>query len=134
MNTEPRGIRNKNPGNIKYNGINWAGLAIPPSDGVFCVFTEHKYGLRALAKLLRNYNRHYGIRTINSIIKRFAPTTENQTDAYIKSVAINTGYDPHTQLNLEDINVLVKLIQAIIKHENGKQPYQEEFIRKSIET
>ena len=133
MNTEPRGIRNNNPGNIKYNGINWMGLSIPPSDGVFCVFTEHKYGLRALAKLLKNYNRHYGIRTINSIIKRFAPASENQTDAYIKSVAISTGYDSHAQLNLEDQDVLVKLMKAIIKHENGKQPYTDEELRNSIE-
>ena len=72
MNKEPRGIRNNNPGNIKYNGINWAGLSIPPSDGVFCVFTEARYGLRALGKLLRNYNRYYGIRAINGII---TPTT-----------------------------------------------------------
>lgn len=133
MNKEPRGIRNKNPGNIKYNGINWAGLAIPPSDGVFCVFTEHKYGLRALGKLLRNYNRYYGIRTINGIIKRFAPATENQTDAYIKSVAASTGYDPHLQLNLESNAVLVKLMKAIIKHENGKQPYTDEEIEAALQ-
>ncbi len=131
--TEPRGIRNNNPGNIKYNGINWMGLSVPPSDGVFCVFTDAKYGIRALGKLLRNYNRHYGIRTINSIITRFAPSTENQTDAYIKSVARSTGYDPHTQLNLEDTKVLVNLCQAIIKHENGKQPYSLEEIEAAIQ-
>lgn len=130
---EPRGIRNNNPGNIKYTGINWMGLSIPPSDGVFCVFTEPRYGLRALGKLLRNYNRYYGIRTINSIIKRFAPASENQTDAYIKSVAASTGYDPHTQLNIEDDKVLVNLMMAIIKHENGKQPYSPEEIKAAIQ-
>ena len=133
MNKEPRGIRNNNPGNIKYNGTAWLGLANPPHDGTFCVFTEAKYGIRALAKVLRNYNRYYGIRTIYRIIKRFAPATENQTDAYIKSVAASTGYDPHTQLNLESNAVLVKLMKAIIKHENGKQPYTDEEIEAAIQ-
>ena len=133
MNKEPRGIRNNNPGNIKYTGTAWLGLANPPHDGTFCVFTEAKYGIRALAKVLRNYNRYYGIRTIYRIIKRFAPATENQTDAYIKSVAASTGYDPHTQLNLESNAVLVKLMKAIIKHENGKQPYTDEEIEAAIQ-
>lgn len=133
MNKEPRGIRNNNPGNIKYTGTAWLGLANPPHDGTFCVFTEAKYGIRALAKVLRNYNRYYGIRTIYRIIKRFAPATENQTDAYIKSVAASTGYDPHTQLNMESNAVLVKLMKAIIKHENGKQPYTDEEIEAAIQ-
>ena len=130
---EPRGIRNNNPGNIKYTGTAWLGLANPPHDGTFCVFTDARFGLRALAKVLRNYNRYYGIRTIYRIIKRFAPATENQTDAYIKSVAASTGYDPHTQLNLESNAVLVKLMKAIIKHENGKQPYTDEEIEAAIQ-
>ena len=35
----PRGIRNKNPGNIKL-GTDWDGLADEQSDPVFCVFKE----------------------------------------------------------------------------------------------
>jgi len=130
---EPRGIRNNNPGNIKHTGIAWLGLANPPHDGTFCVFIAPKYGLRALAKVLRNYNRYYGIRTIYGIVNRFAPSTENQTEAYIKSVANSTGYDPHTQLDLEDDNVLMNLMMAIIKHENGKQPYLPEDIKAAIQ-
>ena len=33
----PRGIRNKNPGNIKL-GTDWDGLANEQSDPTFCVF------------------------------------------------------------------------------------------------
>lgn len=132
MKTIPRGIRNNNPGNIKYTGIAWKGLAKTPSDGVFCIFTDARYGIRALAKLLRNYNRYYGIRTLQSIIKRYAPATENQTEAYIKSVAKNTGYDPHTQLDLENEVVLVNVIKAIIKHENGQQPYTDQEIQDGL--
>lgn len=79
-----------------------------------------------------NWTRTSAIR-INSIIKCFAPATENQTDAYIKSVAASTGYDPHTQLNLESNAALVKLMKAIIKHENGKQPYTDEEIEVALQ-
>ena len=41
----PRGIRNKNPGNIKL-GTDWDGLASEQSDPVFCVFKESVWGER----------------------------------------------------------------------------------------
>lgn len=129
----PRGIRNNNPGNIRYNGIEWQGLATPPSDGAFCVFTDAHFGLRALAKLIRNYNKYYGLRTISSIINRFAPDNENNTDAYIKSVSKATGIDAHFQMDLDNTATMLQLMKAIIKHENGRQPYADEEIIKAIE-
>ncbi len=129
---KPRGIRNNNPGNIKYNGIAWKGLATPPSDGTFCIFETQHYGIRALARLLKNYNRHYGLRTIYSIINRFAPTTENKTAAYIDSVCKSTGYDPHELLDIDNPRIMLALVKAIIKHENGKQPYTDEELQKGI--
>lgn len=128
----PRGIRNNNPGNIRYNGTAWKGLATPPTDGAFCIFTHTEFGLRALAKLLRNYNRYYGIRTIKSIINRFAPDTENNTTAYVQSVCKATGFADYQQLDLEVESVLLPLMKAIIKHENGQQPYSDQQILESI--
>lgn len=125
-NKTPRGIRNHNPGNIRHTGTAWKGLATPPSDGAFCIFTMPQYGIRALAILLRNYNRYYGIRTITSIINRFAPSTENNTAAYIKSVSKATGFGESEQLDLESDALIIPLMKAIIKHENGQQPYTDE--------
>lgn len=133
MKTIPRGIRNNNPGNIRYNGIAWLGLAAPPSDGTFCVFTEAKFGIRALARILRNYNCHYGIRTISGIIARFAPSTENNTTAYIQAVCKATGFTDSQQLNLESDAVILSLMRAIIKVENGTQPYTEEELKAGLE-
>lgn len=127
-NKAPRGIRNNNPGNIRYTGTVWKGLATPPTDGAFCVFTHPKYGLRALVLLLRNYNRYYDIRTIKSIINRFAPSSENNTTAYIESVCKATSFNDYEQLDLEKEAVLLPLMKAIIKHENGQQPYTDEQI------
>ena len=128
----PRGIRNNNPGNIRYTGTAWKGLATPPSDGAFCIFTMPQYGIRALAVLLRNYNRYYGIRTITSIINRFAPSVENNTTAYIQSVCKATGFGESEQLDLESDAVIIPLMKAIIRHENGQQPYTDEQLETGL--
>ncbi|MDR0967520.1 MAG: hypothetical protein LBL75_01665 [Rickettsiales bacterium] len=128
----PRGIRNNNPGNIRYNGIAWQGLANPPSDGEFCIFREAHFGIRALAKLLRNYNKYYGLRTISGIIRRYAPDTENNTDAYIASVSRSMAVDAHFQMDLDNTDTMLELVKAIIKHENGRCEYKDDEITKAI--
>ena len=86
--TQPRGIRNNNPGNIRH-GAKWQGLKENSRDldPAFCVFKNPIYGIRALAKGLLNYKKLYGLNTVRSIISRYAPPNENQTLAYIQSVA-----------------------------------------------
>lgn len=128
----PRGIRNNNPGNIRYTGTEWRGLATPPSDGAFCIFTHPAFGIRALGMVLRNYNRYHGIRTIKRIIARFAPSSENNTAAYVQSVCKAAGFDDSLQLDLENEAVLLSLIKAIIKHENGRQPYTDAELLEGI--
>jgi len=131
-NDTPRGIRNNNPGNIRYNGTDWKGLADPPSDGAFCIFADAKFGIRALATILRNYKRKYGICTIAGIISRFAPATENNTAAYIQSVCRACGCAADAPLDTESEAVLLPLVKAIIKHENGQQPYTDEQIKEGL--
>lgn len=131
-NNTPRGIRNNNPGNLRYNGIAWEGLAAPPSDGAFCIFIEARFGIRALAVLLRNYKRKYGICSVSGIINRFAPATENNTAAYIASVCKALACEADTALDTESEAVLLPLVKAIIRHENGQQPYTDEQILESF--
>ncbi len=130
----PRGIRNNNPGNIRW-GDNWQGLKKDgkQQDSSFCVFTNAVYGIRALAKVLKNYQRLYGLNTPRKIINRYAPPNENQTLAYINSVAQQLGMTPDTEVNLTETGVLTVFIKAIIRHENGIQPYKDETIQKGIE-
>ena len=69
-----RGYRNRNPGNIEHVPANkWQGLAEPPSDGRFCRFTSHEFGIRALAALLVTYQDRHKLRTPRAIIERWAP-------------------------------------------------------------
>lgn len=119
-----RGIRNNNPGNIRW-GDDWQGL-VPQAqrtDKSFCQFISPEYGIRAMIVILRNYQRKYGLKTITEIIQRWAPPNENDTQAYINSVAQTTGTDADKPVDLTDSRKLFPLLQAIIRHENGSQPY-----------
>lgn len=126
-----RGIRNNNPGNIRW-GDEWKGL-VPEAqrtDKSFCQFKAPEFGIRAMIIILRNYQSKYGLKTITGIIKRWAPPNENDTQAYIRSVAQATGTDADKPIDLTDSRKLFPLLQAIIKHENGTQPYEYDvFIR-----
>ncbi|WP_330452105.1 structural protein [Pantoea agglomerans] len=126
-----RGIRNNNPGNIRW-GDDWQGL-VPQAqrtDKSFCQFTSPEYGIRAMIVILRNYQRKYGLKTITEIIQRWAPPNENNTQAYISSVAQATGTDADKPVDLTDSRKLFPLLRAIIKHENGSQPYGHDiFVR-----
>lgn len=113
-----RGYRNRNPGNIEHVPTNkWQGLAEPPSDGRFCRFTGHEYGLRALAVLLITYQDRHGLRTLRDIIARWAPPAENDTAAYLAAVARRIGVGPDDPLDLHRHDRLRPLVEAIVAHE-----------------
>ena len=134
MNQRPRGIRNNNPGNIRH-GANWHGLNPDGRkiDPAFCVFTTSVAGIRALAKVLINYKRIHGLNTVRQIISRYAPPNENQTTAYIQSVAKQLGVYPDTVIDIEERGILTVFIKAIIRMENGIQPYSDETIQQGID-
>lgn len=87
MKLTPRGIRNNNPFNIKKSSLTWLGK-VEGSDPIFETFSELTYGVRAGLKLLSNYIKR-GYDTPSKIIKRFAPSTENNVDNYIDFVIRN---------------------------------------------
>lgn len=126
----PRGIRNHNPGNIEYTGTAWKGLDSPPTDGRYCRFIDPVWGIRAMARILLNYQRLYGIDTVAGIVSRWAPSSENDTGAYIASVAGRVGVAPDETISVE--GRLYELIPAMIYHENGQQPYSAGQIREGV--
>lgn len=124
-----RGIRNNNAGNIRANKIIWDGQTGIDSAG-FAIFKSPEWGIRALAKLLLNYEKIHGLSTVSGIIDRYAPAVENNTSAYINSVAGSLGVDPYTSFPVRE--KLTPLINAIIKHENGINPYSAVIIANGI--
>lgn len=77
-NSLPRGVRNRNPGNIDFNPANhWVGQIGKEPGSRFCLFDTPENGIRALRKLLHTYYNKHGLHTVASIIKRWAPEVEN---------------------------------------------------------
>ena len=122
----PRGIRNKNPGNIKL-GTDWDGLAAEQTDPTFCIFDEAVMGIRALMRILLTYRFTHNKKNIDSIIRRWAPPSENDTEAYIKFVAKRMEIEPMAMIDIS-IEAYLPLVKSIIQMENGMQPYDDELI------
>ena len=117
-----RGVRNNNPGNIEKSRDRWLGLAANQPDSRFSTFTEANWGIRAMARILQNYQKKPGLNTIEEIIDRWAPPVENNTSAYVKAVARETGLDKDQKLDLKKHEHLFPLVKAVIRHENGYKP------------
>jgi hypothetical protein len=132
MTQRPRGIRNNNPGNIRRSKDPWQGLAEKQTDRSFFRFESAIYGIRALARVLITYQDKHQLRTIKSIIGRWAPKSENNTDAYVRSVAKQSGFDANQKLDLHRFEHLRPVVEAIIWHENGQQPYSEAEVIKAL--
>lgn len=121
----PRGIRNNNPLNIR-KGSAWQGLAPVQSDSSFCVFKSMVYGLRAAHKLLRNYitgsdGRVKPCDTIDSIIKKWAPPTENATQKYIDFVAKDVNLSPFERVHYLDRKLMCDIVSAMAFVECGQR-------------
>lgn len=126
---EPLGIRNNNPLNLRwYSTINWQGQT--GSNKGFCVFDKVENGIRAAARTLDNYSAQ-GYNTIEKIINRWAPAVENNVEAYIASVCASSGFN-RSQVIYKSRGDYLPLLAAMIKHENGKQPYSTSTILAGI--
>ena len=126
-----RGIRNNNPGNIRLTDTQWRGeVAVSlKNDTEFEEFISPLFGVRAMARILKTGARA-GRDTVREIITRWAPPSENDTAAYIKSVSRRAGLAPDEPINFDE--KLPDLLDAIIVHENGINPYADQLLFEAI--
>lgn len=115
-----RGIRNKNPGNLEKTQTVWQGEIRPGGDERFCEFESLIMGCRALIKTLVTYHTKHGCSTVRSIIERWAPSHENDTESYMEHVAsaISKGVDERIPFDV-DPSYYLGIALAIARHENG---------------
>ena len=128
---EPRGVRNNNPGNVMKGGKGWQG-EVQGDDPRYASFATPEAGIRAMGKTLLTYQDKHGINTVEGLISRWAPATENNTAAYVATVAKAAGVKPDAALDLREGDTLGKLTRAMIQVENGKQPYSDQQIAAGI--
>ena len=122
-----RGQRNNNPLNIRHSSDQWEGARKEQTDQSFVQFESMAYGYRAAWKTLESYWKHFH-RTgqyynVTSIITRWAPPSENDTEAYIRTVLRLTSLGGKENLPQPsrgvDTERLVRLIQAMTTVECG---------------
>jgi|TARA_B100001094_G_scaffold190765_1_gene184708 hypothetical protein len=116
----PRNIRNNNPGNIKLSGDKWQGSS--GDDGKFVKFDSPEMGARAMARILNNYQKKHGLKTIKDIVNRWAPSGDNNDpNAYANYVANNIGIDSNSEVDFaKNPELQAKVMKQMIDFEGGK--------------
>ena len=128
---ESRGIRNNNPLNIRHSADRWEGARIEQTDKSFVQFQTMAYGYRAAWKVLESYWKHFKRQrqpfTVAHIIARWAPPSENHTDAYVSTVLKFTSLGGKENLPRPFMGIaidkLVRLLAAMTTMECGV-PYE----------
>lgn len=139
MSSLPRGVRNRNPGNIERTKPRtpWQGAApldeAVSRDGRFEVFASHIWGIRAIARTLVTYQDRHGCRTVRDHISRWAPaqgrdpqgrTYTQDSASYAAIVARAVGVAVDAPIDVTDYDTALRMIRAIVRHENGSgEPY-----------
>ncbi len=113
-----------NPGNLRPNArYKWQGqigIHRIKGKGTFVKFKNNHYGLRAMARNLKNQWRLHKLNTIEGIIYKYAPKEDdNDPEAYTAFVARRSGYSPTEPLDMEDNKVIVTLMAHMIHMEKG---------------
>ena len=94
-----------NPLNIRYVGQNGAA-----NTNGFAAFPTPEAGKAATDGLFDKYAAT-GVNSLRGLITKWAPPTENNTNAYIAKVAKDTGLDPDQQIDLTS-----PTIKAVVQH------------------
>ncbi|MBI6191840.1 phage tail tape measure protein [Providencia rettgeri] len=129
FNPNTRGFRNKNPGNLR-DANNKIGLQGQGKD-TMAVFASERDGLAAMSRQLM-LDAERGKNRIDDYIRKYAPANENKTQEYIDMVSKQTGYGAYESLDMHDPEVLAKLMNAMIKVENGAQPFSYDQVMEGI--
>ncbi len=77
------------------------------------------WGYRAMFVLLDTYKRRHGCDTLRQMIDRYAPPVENNTVAYINTVASRSHVAPDSRISTDNREVMVPIVSAMSFVENG---------------
>ena len=114
-----RGITNCNPGHIRRSSVRYRGERHPSTDASFKPIESMAWGYRAMFVLLDTYRKRYGLTTLREMIMRYAPPEENHTALYVAAVSDMTGIRPDEELDTRSRRVMVPIVAAMSRVENG---------------
>lgn len=119
----PRGVRNNNPLNIRYNKRNrWFGRSATKKDKEFEEFLNPIFGFRAAFLVLHKYMTLYNLNTIFQICARWAPVGDgNDVVKYADTVSARTGIDKNLVISFADYKTLISIVEAMSYVECGQE-------------
>ena len=112
-------MRNNNPLNIRKTKTAWAGKT-KGTDPDFETFRNLDFGIRAAYVIIRRYIYQYGLKTLQKIIYRWAPPSENNSLSYVIRVRNLTGFSIDDEIDPLSEVEMSKLLWAMHIVENGK--------------
>ena len=125
-----RAERNNNPGNLEFRGQ--AGAVPESGSGRFAKFGTQAEGVAALVKQLQRYGSR-GLDTLEEIIGTYAPSSENNTQAYVAALSKRLGVGGSDQLDLSDSNTLAQLVRGISTHEAGSNYLSDQDVMSGLQ-
>ena len=141
----PRGLRNNNPLNIRRSHHKWLGKITDPSscqtvcpsgrlDPDFEQFTDLKFGVRAALVLLKTYTSRHHLNTVQAIISRWAPASENNTEAYVAFVCRWGQLTRHQKITFAQRSAICRLVLAMAAYECGTYPFSLDYACRVYDT
>ncbi|MGC6028800.1 hypothetical protein [Enterobacter kobei] len=125
------GLRNHNPLNLRA-APNETGKVFSGKNGFFSRFGSDEDGLAAASRQLFLYGDR-GKHTLQDVIRTFAPPGENNVENYVSDVSRDTGFKPGENIDLHSPDILKRLLPAMIKEEQGTQPFSSREIDVGIQ-
>lgn len=126
-----RGYRNCNPGNIRNSPVRYLGEK-ESTDIAFKQFESMAWGFRAMFVLLDTYRVRYGLKTLQQMIERYAPPSENDTTGYVSHITRRTRIADISTVDTHSEKQMIPLVTAMAAMENGSDPDAED-VRKGWE-
>lgn len=117
-----------NPCNLRISTDTFLGEIKPSEDKQFKQFKSNAYGYRAAFRVLLTYITRYRINTIRGMIARFAPASENHTEAYVNTVSQRACIDADKELRTVDKEDLMRMVAAMSYVENGREADMHEIV------
>lgn len=142
-NAKNRNFRNNNLGNLVYANQEGASLEAANSKGEqrFAKFNTPEEGIRGLANQVSSYYEgtskaagYEKLQTVSSIISKWAPPNENNTNQYIKNVCDYLGVSPNEKIDASDPEVMTRLVRAIATKEGGNPAVNDGYIKDALGT
>ncbi|EPU7046075.1 transglycosylase [Escherichia coli] len=140
-NAKNRNYRNNNLGNLVFANQEGATLESPNAKGEqrFARFNTPEEGIRALANQVSSYYNgtsaaagYQKLQTVSSIISKWAPPKENNTNQYIDNVSKYLGVSPNEKIDVSNPEVMTQLVRAIATKEGGNPAVNNEFIKNAL--